>query len=270
MGLNTNLAAYRRRSSLRKIAANKDNKKEDKLDFGKVLQNRNVRTGLAGLSAAALAKLLGAGWGTSAAVGAGAAGLAHFGQKAYDRWDKQRKYDALSPEQKIQLEMAEQDRLMAAAGVTTERNKAQVEAKKRQEYDNNQLAAAKATTAKIRAMTPEQLALYKSIEDAEKEETELAEDYLQGLLDERHKEITRPQRSKLLKLKQQVYAIQEQDRRKKQGMFDFRTADWLAGPRAIRNWFRSEQPKQPTLAELTAQIAALEKEIEAKRPTTLD
>ena len=70
-----------RRTRLRKIAADGNG-----FNFGKLLQDRNVRTGLVGLGTAGLSKLFGAGWGTSALLGLGAGAAAHYGQKAYGKY----------------------------------------------------------------------------------------------------------------------------------------------------------------------------------------
>lgn len=77
------------KSRLVKIAAAKGG-----LDFSKILQDRNVRSGLAGLGVAGISKLLGASWGTSALLGLGSAAAAHYGQKAWDKYNSDRQYNA--------------------------------------------------------------------------------------------------------------------------------------------------------------------------------
>ena len=210
-----------RRTRLRKIAADGNG-----FNFGKLLQDRNVRTGLVGLGTAGLSKLFGAGWGTSALLGLGAGAAAHYGQKAYGKWDAQRKYDALSHEDKLKLEKAKQDKLYVDANAATQNNKKQLAAKQEADRKRTELENAKAETAKIQNMTPEQRSAYAAQQAADRElDAEIArgqEEALEMVEKETKKAVYGP---KIAKLRAELARRDEAARRKTEGFFDYKFGD---------------------------------------------
>lgn len=257
-----------RRNRLRKVAAGKDVKES----FKDLLQNRHFRTGVAGLSTAALAKLLGAGWGTSLLLGGGAAAAAHFGQKAYDKWDAQRKYDALSDEEKIKLELAKQDRIFADARVLTDKNKQEVERKRKADESAKRLAAVKAETSRLQGLTAQQLELEQSIKDAEREEQELAADVEADFQEQAFREATKRQRVQLAKINSQLAALTRKD---PSTLKSFKASNLLATPYAIingvRNGYRSvtgadsSEERTRLIKELNERAKAIQKDIDSQR-----
>ena len=143
---------------------------------GEFFKNRHVRSGLAGLTTAAIAKALGSSWGASALWGLGGATAAHFGQKAWDGYrqaEQQRKqqkhWEALSDKDKTavydqQIADIKNNATQTLANGSGNNN----DLAKFYEYNRKQREA---EVNKLKAMTPAQQAQH--FKNKEAEETEL-------------------------------------------------------------------------------------------------